>query len=101
MRIISKYKDYYDGVQSLGQDSSMMYMRKTVSLDVPTEQDIDKFLFDKIHDSRIIRIGKKNSLKNNLYICKAIIGFCGQLISCACVHWHLEDQLESPLFFFF
>lgn len=38
MRIISKFKDYYDGAQSLGQDRNLVYLRATSSFDLSRDK---------------------------------------------------------------
>ncbi len=97
MRIISKFKDYYDGVQALGQDSSLVYNRKTEEVGTPTESEIDKFLDELANFQNVKHI---RSSGEDLYICKVILGFCGQLLTCYCAQWPTVDLLNSPVFFY-
>jgi hypothetical protein len=62
MKIISSFSDYYDGAARLGQDFSILYLRKTETTEY-TNIDLMNYY---------------NSIK--LKRGKAVVGFCGQLI---------------------
>lgn len=40
MRIISKFHDYYDGVQAFGQDQTLIYLRKQEIIEKDSDRDI-------------------------------------------------------------
>ena len=67
MRIISKFHDYYDSIQSLGQDRSLIYNRQ--------EKEI---LFDN-YPFPIFYYNKYNYRNCCFYIEQKIIGFCGKI----------------------
>src|SRR5690606_23356119 len=71
MRIISKYRDYYDYVQSFGFDPNMVYVRNTEWKPI-SKQDY------KLRDIRIISGYNKSHIVDLL-----IIGFCGKIYKCA------------------
>jgi hypothetical protein len=86
MRIISKYKDYYDCVQRHGQDKSIVYVRDT--------KEIDFTCFDKLIDSPSLRliVNTWRSLPFHLNsfnygIDSALIGFCGE--------WHVYIKIRN------
>lgn len=62
MRIISDFKDYYDSVQSLGQDRSLIYYRKT----------------KEVFSDAFPWIGSSHYLSSINYE-SFIIGFCGKI----------------------
>lgn len=66
MRIISDFKDYYDSVQSLGQDRSLIYYRKT------KEDSVFPGIFPWTGGNRYFQ------LSSFIYDC-FIIGFCGKI----------------------
>ena len=76
MRIISKFKDYYDSVQAYGQDSRLVYVRKKeefiVDKDSPSGIIIDK-IFQVIPNSPDINFTRYQGDTGK------IIGFCGNL----------------------
>lgn len=77
MLIVSKYKDYYDTVQSLGVDKTCVYNRTEVDI----ELDYDFF--------KSLRTGKKvgklpfmvptYEIIDNVYYYFFVIGFCGKI----------------------
>jgi len=77
MRIISKFKDYYDCVQKHGQDKSIVYIREP--------NDVKFGYGDKFPDNPTLRyvINGWRRLPNylntfNYSISSALIGFCGE-----------------------
>jgi hypothetical protein len=81
MRIISKFKDYYDGVQYYGQDQELIYVRNKEY----TEENInlEKYLntsgqyFISLDKPDIIHYPEKNIEQE--HYCNLILGFCGEL----------------------
>lgn len=66
MRIISKNHDYYDGVQRMGQDMSVLYVRKESDVVL----DYTVYNFDRPED-----FGDMNA---RLFV----VGFCGRVVPC-------------------
>jgi hypothetical protein len=69
MRILSNFKDYYDGVGRYGQDKEIIYIRKKIYPD------------EKIKDIKFIKLND-NHIKSKEYIkikhhSSFLIGFCG------------------------
>jgi len=70
MKIISNYKDYYDGCQKYGIDTTIQYIRK--------EQNIDLLGKDlNLPTSQQLSLGR--TFYNNFIKSVSIIGFCGKL----------------------
>src|SRR3990167_9869857 len=103
MRIISNFRDYYDGVQSLGIDSSLVYVRMKKVFDLRDENykwiDFSKIKIDLIHN-------KLTRLWNAKDYYFKLIGFCGKLYlvfgsagnyhtSSDSFHRYLKDQVEK------
>lgn len=70
MRIISPYKDYYDCIQSQGQDQSFVYLRRTEEHDYGNSR--NKWPFPKIHNNWYFS-------DRDLCVAEAIVGFCGKI----------------------
>jgi hypothetical protein len=88
MRIISKFKDYYDGVQYYGQDTELIYIRDKY---YPEEKiDLKKYLntsghyFLNIDRPDIIR-HPENNIEYEHYM-NLIIGYCGELYRVHIIH---------------
>jgi len=86
MKIVSKYKDFYDGVQSLGLDKSTIYFRKTEIVETPTVNNIDEKLYGFLSSDKTYRIRSLMREKEDLFTNMSIIGFCGKLYKCFTVH---------------
>jgi len=86
MKIVSKYKDFYDGVQSLGLDKSTIYFRKTEIVETPTAHNIDEKLYGFLSYHRTHRIRCFMEGKDDLFTNMSIFGFCGKLYKCFTVH---------------
>ena len=86
MRIISKFKDYYDGGMGLGHESSIVYVRQTTDL-----EDCSAFK-DLIYGMKII----KQSLNRNLHytqtVSVSIIVICNKLFL------KLNDEIFETIF---
>lgn len=67
MRIISDFHDYYDSVQATGQDQSLIYFRKSESIEV-SEYPFPAF-----------QISSYNADQNSICIKQYTIGFCGKI----------------------
>jgi len=67
MRIISKFRDYYDSVQGVAYDENLTYIRKTTSIKDP---EINKFFSDY----------EKMFLMRVKYSKVCFIGFCEKII---------------------
>ena len=79
MRIISKFKDYYDGAVGYDTDTSRVYVRET-----------HMFEFDGIDSSHI----NFNGYSFNI----AVVGFCGKL--CPVLIPYSRDSLEDKEFIY-
>lgn len=67
MRIISEFHDYYDVVQGMGQDQTLIYQRR------PFTTDVKEVLLDKL------RSLEYNDKSFNIHVKAYIIGFCGKI----------------------
>ena len=83
MRIISKYKDYYDSVQSMGIDQSIVYERFKKETKFLKPPNFDKFINKLYLESfgEIICDGSREpDVSTTLYSSQVfLIGFCGKL----------------------
>lgn len=78
MRILTKFKDYYDYVQKFGQDPNLVYVRKQYDIIVPhkgyaTYAYPPRFRFDGRRHTKII------NLKSTDYYYHVWLYFCGKL----------------------
>jgi hypothetical protein len=85
MRIISSFKDYYDCVQSQGQDQSLLYLREPKEVVLEGRQ--TPFQFTTI----LQRWGN-----DIIYGCN-VIGFCGRVIPVLSL-CHPQDSSIKPVF---
>lgn len=67
MRIISKFKDYYDSCMAYGQDNNLVYLRKGEELEVSPDC---KFRTE-IHNASRLH-------EDVVYMHRGLIGFCGK-----------------------
>jgi hypothetical protein len=65
MRILSEFHDYYDSVQGIGQDQTLIYLRKPAEVEV-------RYSFPILPANN--RFGYRN-----LTVHQSIIGFCGKI----------------------
>lgn len=68
MRVVSKFHDYYDGVQRMGQDQSVVYVR-------------ERKVFDLTHNL------SSNDMASSYWGLSYIIGFCGKIYPCLNVQY--------------
>jgi hypothetical protein len=71
MRIISEFKDYYDVVQSTGQDQGLIYLRKPDKYP-KKESEPYRWPFPALCEAN-------RNLNYGLYIIEFIVGFCGKI----------------------
>lgn len=87
MRIISKFQDYYDGVQAYGHDETLTYVRKVTKIKSKKFKSKHKEAYDliekKLHrryslglTPRHIRVWENGYKSLNLF--PFLIGFCGK-----------------------
>jgi hypothetical protein len=98
MRIISKFKDYYDGVQYYGQDLELVYVRDKY---YPEEKiNLEKYLntpgnyFMSI-DKPYITQYPENRIEQEHYM-NLIIGYCGELYRVHVIHVKDETVWNNP-----
>ena len=81
MYIISKRKDYYDGVAgTFGIDKTIVYKRETEEISSNSKNFPEEF--DRQNKNSLVRIMPKYNAKENskyVVIDNIIIGFCGKL----------------------
>lgn len=91
MRIISKFKDYYDSVQAYGQDHELVFLRQQSehqifrSLDngiKPLPHEFEKYL-------KGVQLWKKTNFRGG------VIGFCGKLIPYIHYEYYEKDYLPK------
>jgi len=78
MRIISKFKDYYDGVQGMDLEKDDVFVRtkKCMQIDNPRHASSYTYFCPTLFDVfKIARTGKRD-----LVIRNGVIGFCGEII---------------------
>ncbi|HMS68722.1 MAG TPA: hypothetical protein PKD18_11310 [Saprospiraceae bacterium] len=97
MRIISDYKDYYDGLQSLGADEKIVYDRnkRNVIVSFPDyfERMANQYLV--FGQSSRMRGKKPNEYTKRIYLSNLMIGFCGKLYVGYLFIEMLEDKISS------
>lgn len=99
MYIISKKKDYYDGVVgTVGIDKTVVYERQIVELEKSAEypqQIVDLYNNDKndhFYSRDLSSFGLNNEQKRYAGSCAFIVGFCGKLY----VGWKFYRELKRP-----
>ena len=75
MRIISKFRDYYDIGQGVGFDDTIMYLRKTKILN--GEEELAKERFKHLRSGELL------------------LGFCGKIYPLVILR-KLEDEKKTP-----
>lgn len=76
MLIISKFHDYYDNINSLGIDKTVVYNRTTSEMVVPKE--IKKYFQGLLNEFREVNLDRYSNTKDAEIILN-IIGFCGRI----------------------
>ena len=85
MRIVSKFKDYYDGVQAMGYDPELVYVRESREM----EGDFfDSFL---LHDNHVFDFPDPKRIT----FWFSIIGFCGALYPVIKIERNLKTKKEN------
>jgi len=77
MRIISRYHDYYDMIQTYGQDQSLIYNRviDQIWLDMSKYENKSNPILSSIYEAMYIFSRNRDDFKTDF----EIIGFCGRL----------------------
>ncbi len=86
MRIVSPFKDYYDGLQSMGHDEKLIYVRKSEERETP-----DRWRLRKLHNWSLPK--GKNHQSYSAY--DFWILFCGKMYHGICLV-HTTDNWEKP-----
>ena len=73
MKIISNYKDYYDGCQKYGIDTTIQYIRKEKEIKLLEKKDLS------LNIIKNIQISGDETFYNNFRKASGVIGFCGKL----------------------
>lgn len=82
MKIISKFKDYYDEVADIALDLSCIYRRKETDILVNDSEVVFREILN-LHKRRISKLFCNNEGKRGrsfLYFREIILGYCGKLI---------------------
>ena len=98
MKIISKHKDYYDGVQAYGIDKTLVYNRKEeiITLDtLPSYKSLVEVKGDVSLGIIVLETDKYGDEKSYFHIHKIVIGFCGKLIPAYQLDEYLENEKTS------
>lgn len=77
MKIVSPFKDYYDGIQGLGIDKSILYIRKTVEILYENTDDIGEKPKGIPVFYSVMRPSTNASL--NYFVEPVTVGFCGKV----------------------
>ncbi len=96
MKIISKYKDYYDGVQAFGIDKNLIYNRKEEIITLDALPNYGS-LVDVIGVLGIIilELDAFGTEKLYLQVNRIVIGFCGKLIPAYQIDEYFEGNKRS------
>jgi hypothetical protein len=97
MKIVSKYKDYYDGIQAMGFDESLVYVRhesvktvkKPISYKSYVENSNDTLELDRIN----LETGDHQPNQEHIDCQELEVGFCGKLYP-AIVFRHVRKEVE-------
>lgn len=84
MRIISNFRDYYDGVTAYGHDASVIYERKTVRRDDVVE-------LQQIPDIMPAEYPVQH------WLLPGVLGFCGKLLPLVCTLPYRVERLSQEL----
>ncbi|MEL6988137.1 MAG: hypothetical protein AAGK97_09930 [Bacteroidota bacterium] len=97
MRIISKYKDFYDGAQSFGVDLSIVYTRFQKVVEPKGLHQFAKFHENYVSDvprlGSIYLKGIYDKSKDTIFIDFCTIGFCGKLYPFVSLYKEHEDSV--------
>ena len=83
MKIISKFKDYYDGVQAMGFDNSLIYVRHQVIKSFKRPRTYQSYLNSSNDTLELDRINLETNLnkpnQEHIKCTELEVGFCGKL----------------------
>lgn len=104
MRIISKFKDYYDSVQALGTDTNSVYVRKEELAIFKRSNTFNKITAAK-EDLKLSKIiygdPSRYYSQNNYFISEEfIVGFCGKVYLGFKIHEVNNEKISEPKFFY-
>ena len=98
MRIISKYKDYYDGIQSLGMDSKLVYERFDKVIGIAKLKNYKQFengLWESYLTVQFINLLGEKYKDYRIKTEFIPIGFCGKIYPCiSFLHLNKEEQIK-------
>ena len=79
MRIISNFRDYYDNIQSYGQDQSILYIRKREYRDIkiPLHKYLKSDFLSNIEYPSIVENPDRQTKRS--HVGTFILGYCGEL----------------------
>ena len=104
MKIISKHKDYYDGVQAFGIDKTLVYLRKEETIQLETLPGYNSLLAIKGGDSTeeivVLEADKYGTEILYIDVKKNAIGFCGKLIPAFQLDEYYNRNLVSSKTFY-
>lgn len=88
MRIVSKFRDYYDCIQATGQDQSLVYVREEIEEDWSHEIKLGAG-FPPPPSGR----GRYYFYRSNLCYChEYMVGFCGKIYPCLALQKQAGDD---------
>lgn len=98
MRIVSKYKDYYDGIQSFGMDSKLVYERFENLVGIVKFKNYEQFesgLWESYLTVQHINILDEKYKDYRIKTEFILIGFCGKLFPCfSFLHINKEEEIK-------
>jgi hypothetical protein len=100
MRIISKFRDYYDSVSSFGIDLECVYAREPKTIEfkkIAGNTTLKKYP----HFSHNIRSYYNHSLGSVSQVTPMVLGFCGQLIPLIKVSYNKEKMQSTEDIYFY
>lgn len=89
MRILSSFRDYYDSVQAMGQDRSILYLREQKEEELG-EESLEKYPFPSI-----LGVNHHVNFFNGPTVWAQTIGFCGKIYGCARLACYNSGRYES------
>lgn len=97
MKIVSKYKDYYDGIQSMGFDKSIVYVRHETVKSVKKPKSYKSYLQNSEDTLELDRInletGDYKPNQEHIDCSELEVGFCGKLYP-AIIFKHIKNEKE-------
>jgi hypothetical protein len=93
MRIKSDFHDYYDSIQSFGQDQSLIYIRKKIDFPVATELKTKKLPFPSVSLDRDHSFARHGDLPTSARF--YVIGFAGKVYPLFELIWCYDYPYEK------